>query len=170
MSEVAHPTAVDPVVACLRYWQSCSQLEAISLLGQTWFSGFCALALLQEWWKAPAALGTAVSLVALGHLNALFGLGWLGMALTSTPVPGGAPADAIAAAASSRARTIGRSRGLYTLGLLAGIVGALVWGTSAEPRWVPLMVAGAVLLPWFSLAPRWRIEWPLLVAAAGRGA
>jgi hypothetical protein len=148
--------------SCCEYWRTTAQLELFSVLGQTWFAAVAfGAALLGRWSMSSLMLASLIAVV-LAHANSLLGLAQMGLILTSADDEG--PLDGPRRAVATRRASITRSRRLHIAGSIFLGIG-LLQGAVTAPSWAWIVVLFAAMVPWFSLAPRWGMEMPLLDAA-----
>jgi hypothetical protein len=152
---------------CRRYWRSCTQLEVLSLVGQTWLAVVCTGALATGLWDVSRWLAAAVVTVLSAHLNALASLLSLGISMRDAGLAWKDDPELRrpAAAAGRRARAIRGSRRLLRLAAVLAGAGILM-GRASYPPIAAFMVVACVVFPYLSILPRWGIELAMLDAAA----
>ena len=147
---------------CFRHWRTTAQLELFSVLGQAWFAAVALGVALAGRWSLPVVLTASLAAVVLAHANTFVGLVRMGFILTSDDDESELAAPRRAAV--TRSAAIARSRALHVAATALLALGLALGGVTT-PSWAWVAVVFAALVPWFSLAPRWGMELPLLKAA-----
>jgi hypothetical protein len=147
---------------CFQHWRTTAQMELFSCLGQTWFSGVVLVMALTGKWTLNGGFLAALAVVMLAHANTLIGLLRLAFILTSPD--GDTPQERPRRAVAARTSAIEWSRRFHVTAA-AVLLAGLALGPSTTPAWALWAAVFAVMVPWFSLAPRWGMELPLLEAA-----